>query len=115
MEMPNVIKTYDELHKKGFEIIGVSLDNEREKFQGYLQGQPRWNGPSSIDGKYWMSEYAKLYAVNSIPATFLVDKKGIIRFKNVRGEKLREAVHAASRREVERGAPRRPFRDQSKK
>ena len=37
MEMPNVMKTYEELHKKGFEIIGVSLDNEQEKFQGYLR------------------------------------------------------------------------------
>jgi alkyl hydroperoxide reductase subunit AhpC len=92
MEMPNVIKTYEELHKKGFEIIGVSLDNEREKFQGYLRDNSKMEWPQLYDGKYWMSEYAKLYAVNSIPATFLVDKKGIIRFKNVRGEKLREAV-----------------------
>ncbi len=91
MEMPNVIKTYDELHKKGFEIIGVSLDNEREKFQGYVRDN-KLEWPQLYDGKFWMSEYAKLYAVNSIPATFLVDKKGIIRFKNLRGEKLREAV-----------------------
>ena len=92
MEMPNVMKTYEELHKKGFEIIGVSLDNEREKFQGYLRDNGKMEWPQLYDGKYWMSEYAQLYAVNSIPATFLVDKKGIIRFKNVRGEKLREAV-----------------------
>jgi alkyl hydroperoxide reductase subunit AhpC len=92
MEMPNVIKTYEELHKKGFEIIGVSLDNEREKFQGYLRDNGRMEWAQLYDGKYWMSEYAKLYAVNSIPATFLVDKKGIIRFKNLRGEALREAV-----------------------
>ncbi len=92
MEMPNVIKTYEELHRKGFEIIGVSLDSEREKFQGYLKDNPRMEWPQLFDGKYWMSEYAQLYAVNSIPATFLVDKKGIIRFKNVRGDKLREAV-----------------------
>jgi thiol-disulfide isomerase/thioredoxin len=92
MEMPNVIKTYEELHKKGFEIIGVSLDNEREKFQGYLRDNPKMEWAQLYDGKYWMSEYAQLYAVNSIPATFLVDKKGIIRFKNVRGDKLRDAV-----------------------
>jgi peroxiredoxin len=92
MEMPNVIKTYDELHKKGFEIIGVSLDKEREKFLGYLRDNNKMEWPQLYDGKFWMSEYAKLYAVNSIPATFLIDKKGIIRFKNVRGEELREAV-----------------------
>jgi alkyl hydroperoxide reductase subunit AhpC len=92
MEMPNVIRTYDDLHAKGFEIIGVSLDNERERFQGFLRDNGKMAWPQLFDGKYWMSEYAKLYAVNSIPATFLIDKKGIIRFKNVRGEKLREAV-----------------------
>ncbi len=91
MEMPNVIKTYDELHKKGFEIIGISLDNEREKFQNYLR-ENKMEWPQLFDGKYWMSEYAQVYAVNSIPATFLIDKKGVIRYKNVRGEKLREAV-----------------------
>lgn len=91
MEMPNVIKTYDELHKKGFEIIGISLDNEREKFQNYLR-ENKMDWPQLFDGKYWLSEYAQLYAVNSIPATFLIDKKGVIRYKNVRGEKLREAV-----------------------
>jgi thiol-disulfide isomerase/thioredoxin len=94
MEMPNVIKTYEDLHKKGFEIIGVSLDNEREKFQGYLKDNGKMEWLQLYDGKFWMSEYAALYAVNSIPATFLVDKKGIIRFKNVRGDKLREAVTA---------------------
>jgi alkyl hydroperoxide reductase subunit AhpC len=92
MEMPNVIRTYDDLHAKGFEIIGVSLDNERERFQGFLRDNAKMAWPQLFDGKYWMSEYAKLYAVNSIPATFLIDKKGIIRFKNVRGDKLREAV-----------------------
>jgi peroxiredoxin len=91
MEMPNVIKTYDELHKKGFEVIGISLDNEREKFQNYLR-ENKMEWPQLFDGKYWMSEYAQIYAVNSIPATFLIDKKGVIRYKNVRGEKLREAV-----------------------
>jgi thiol-disulfide isomerase/thioredoxin len=72
MEMPNVIKTYEELHKKGFEIIGVSLDNEREKFQGYLKDNGKMEWPQLYDGKFWMSEYAALYAVNSIPATFLI-------------------------------------------
>ncbi len=91
MEMPNVIKTYEELHKKGFEVIGVSLDNEREKFQNYIRDN-KMDWPQLFDGKYWMSDYAQLYAVNSIPATFLIDKKGVIRYKNVRGDKLREAV-----------------------
>jgi peroxiredoxin len=91
MEMPNVIGVYNEFHKKGFEIIGISLDNEKERFQSFIRDN-KMEWPQVFDGKYWMSEYARLYAVNSIPATFLIDKKGIIRFKNVRGEELREKV-----------------------
>jgi len=91
MEMPNVLKVYNEFHKKGFEIIGISLDREKSAFEGYIRDN-KMEWPQIYDGKYWEADCAKLYAVNSIPATFLIDKKGIIRFKNVRGEKLREAV-----------------------
>jgi thiol-disulfide isomerase/thioredoxin len=91
MEMPNVIKVYNELHPKGFEIVGISLDKEQSEFEKYLQDNNiAWQ--QLYDGKYWQSEYARLYAVQSIPATFLLDRKGIIRFKNVRGEELRQAV-----------------------
>jgi peroxiredoxin len=91
MEMPNVAKVYNEFHDKGFEVIGISLDREKSEFEGYIRDNDiQW--PQLFDGKYWTSDYAKLYAVNSIPATFLIDRKGVIRFKNVRGEKLRAAV-----------------------
>jgi peroxiredoxin len=90
-EMPNVMRVYDELHRKGFEIIGISLDKDKATFQDFVKDNKiKW--PQLFDGKYWMSDYAKLYAVDSIPATFLIDKKGFIRFKNVRGERLRDAV-----------------------
>ncbi|HVO76483.1 MAG TPA: redoxin domain-containing protein [Candidatus Bathyarchaeia archaeon] len=91
MEMPNVIATYNELHQKGFEIVGVSLDKEKEPFENFIRDN-KMEWPQLYDGKYWMSDYARLYAVTSIPATFLLDRKGVIRFRNVRGEELREAV-----------------------
>jgi peroxiredoxin len=91
MEMPNVMAVYNDLHKEGLEIIGVSLDNEKEKFQNFTRDN-KMEWPQLYDGKYWLSDYAKLYAVTSIPATFVIDKKGNIRFKNVRGEQLRDAV-----------------------
>lgn len=91
MEMPNVINVYKEFHGKGFEIIGISLDNEKERFESYIRDNNiEW--PQIYDGKYWQAEYAKVYAVTSIPATFLIDKKGIIRYKNARGDRLRDAV-----------------------
>lgn len=91
MEMPNVIKVYEEFHKKGFEIVGVSLDDERAKFQGFVtQNKMVW--PQIFEGRGWGSGIAQSYAVNAIPATFLIDRKGILRYKNVRGERLRSAV-----------------------
>jgi thioredoxin-related protein len=42
--------------------------------------------------KYWKNEAARLYAVNSIPANFLVDKTGKIVARNLRGEDLRNKL-----------------------
>lgn len=93
MEMPNVIRVYEEFHKKGFEIIGVSLDDEKAKFQGFVS-QNKMTWPQIFEGRGWGSGIAQSYAVNAIPATFLIDKKGILRYRNLRGEQLRSAVKA---------------------
>jgi peroxiredoxin len=89
--MPNVKKTYNDFHGKGFEILGISLDDSSAKFRSYLDEQEiAW--PQIFDGKGWNSEVGKLYAINSIPATFLLDRKGTIRYRDLRGEDLYEAV-----------------------
>jgi peroxiredoxin len=90
-EMPNVKKVYREYNGKGFEIIGVSLDKTRQNCMTYVrnQGLP-WR--QIFDGKAWKSEIGQKYAVSAIPATFLLDRSGRIRFKNLRGDALRVAV-----------------------
>ena len=90
-EMPNVKKAYNDFHGKGFEILGISLDDSSAKFRGYVDEQAiPW--PQIFDGKGWNSEVGKLYAVNSIPTTFLLDRNGKIRHRNLRGDDLYEAV-----------------------
>ena len=92
-EMPNVKKVYEDYNGKGFEIIGISLDESREKFKGYVNMYALpW--VQIFDGKGWMSRIGQLYAVNAIPATVLLDQQGNIRYKNVRGKELRRAVDA---------------------
>ena len=91
MEMPNVIRTYNEFHKKGFEIIGVSLDENRAQFDNFIR-ENKMEWPQIFDGKGWQCGIARAYGVSAIPATFLIDRAGNIRYKNVRGPKLREAV-----------------------
>jgi peroxiredoxin len=89
--MPNVIKVYDKYNEKGFEIVGISLDRSRDDFNRYLKtNEMTW--PQFFDGKYWQNEVATLYGIKSIPATYLIDKKGNIRYKSLRGRQLEVAV-----------------------
>jgi len=90
-EMPNVKKVYSQYHKKGFDIIGISLDNDRGSLDSYIKDNGMaWR--QIFDGKGWQSELAGRYAVSSIPATFLLDRQGKIRYKNLHGEELSKSV-----------------------
>lgn len=90
-EMPNVKKVYSTYNGKGFEIIGVSMDNSRQSLDAYLKEQNMtWR--QIYDGRGWKAEIGQLYAIQSIPATFLIDREGRIRYKNLRGAELGEAV-----------------------
>ncbi|HAQ62048.1 TPA: hypothetical protein DCR49_08670 [Candidatus Delongbacteria bacterium] len=87
MEMPNVIAVYNEMNPKGFEIIGVNLDEIKDNAQKYVkENQIKWKHIYS--GQGWKDENVSSYKVQGIPATFLIDKKGIIRYKNIRGKEL---------------------------
>ena len=97
-ELPAVRKVYEDLHAKGFEILGVSLDNAdtAEKLAAFTASNKMpWAQIS--DGKGWQAELATKYGVRSIPAAFLIDGKGKITAmgNDLRGERLRPAVEAA--------------------
>lgn len=90
-EMPNVKKCYEEFKGKGFEVIGISLDNNKENMMKYLEEVGiKWE--ISFSGKGWDDDIAKLYGVNSIPSLWLVDRKGILRYFDIRGEELKKAI-----------------------
>jgi thiol-disulfide isomerase/thioredoxin len=91
-ELPNVIATYGKYHDKGFEIIGVSLDSDREKLDSFLKQQNGMTWPQFFDGKGWSNELAVKYGVEAIPFTVLVGPDGKIIGTNLRGEALGEAV-----------------------
>ncbi len=93
-EIPNVVKTYKEFHPKGFEVIGISLDQQKPKLTTFVQENDMpW--PQYFDGKGWQNELATKYGIQSIPATFLIDGQGKIIGKNLRGEELTAAVAKA--------------------
>ncbi len=86
-ENPNVRKLYRRFHYKGFEILGVSLDNDGNRWKGAIQADSlTWPHVSDLRG--WQSSAAQLYQVSSIPQTYLIDKDGRIMAKGLRGPEL---------------------------
>ena len=92
--MPNVISAYQTYHGQGFDIIGVSLDNNRDALVNFTQAQGMaW--PQYFDGQEWQNKLARLYGVNAIPMNYLLSRNGIIIGKDLRGAALGEAVAQA--------------------
>ena len=87
MEMPNVVATYNQLHKDGFEIVGISLDQDKGKLTNYTS-QAGMTWPQYFDGKMWSNEISTRFGINAIPAAWLVDKKGFVRSTEARGSNL---------------------------
>ncbi len=91
-ENPNVVKVYNEFHKKGFDVFSVSLDQKKEPWvKAIADDKLTWTHVSDL--QFWNNAAAKLYAVNSIPANFLLDENGKIIAKNLRGEALYDKVN----------------------
>jgi peroxiredoxin len=90
-ENPNVVKVYNEFHKKGFDVFGVSLDQTKDAWlKAIADDKLTWTHVSDL--QYWNNAAAKMYAVNSIPANFLLDETGTIIARNLRGEDLYNKV-----------------------
>jgi peroxiredoxin len=93
-ELPNVLKVYQADHAKGFDIIGVSLDSDKDKLTSFIK-QKGMTWPQYFDGKAWENEISTKYGVDSIPATFLLGRDGKILGKDLRGDALATAVTTA--------------------
>ncbi len=86
-ENPNVVRVYNEYKDKGFEILGVSLDRNKQAWVQAIQ-KDGLTWPHISDLGFWKSEAAQTYGVSSIPYTVLVDKEGKIIAENLRGGNL---------------------------
>jgi thiol-disulfide isomerase/thioredoxin len=95
-ELPNLVKVYEEFHAKGFEIVGVSLDNEKtlpKLAQFTEENHMPW--PQIADGQFWKAALAQKYDVHSIPASWLIDgTTGLVVAEKaeLRGAALRDTV-----------------------
>ena len=86
-EMPNVVAAYKKYHDKGFDIVGLSFDREKEPWVAAIT---EWEMPwiHLSDLKYWKSVAADVYSVNSIPDNLLIDPEGTVVARGLRGEDL---------------------------
>ncbi len=91
-ELPNVISLYDQYHSQGFDIIGVSLDDQRNLLDTFLKQQKGMIWPQYYDGQGWNNKLAKKYGVKAIPCTILIGKDGKIIGTYLHGGKLKTAV-----------------------
>ena len=86
-EMPNLVAAYKKYHKKGFDIVGLSFDKDKDAWiKAIDEWDMSWHHLSDL--KYWESVAAGVYSVTGIPDNILVDPQGIIISRGLRGEAL---------------------------
>ena len=86
-EMPNVVNAYKKYHAKGFEVVGLSFDREKEP---WVEAIKEWEMPwiHLSDLKYWKTVASDVYNVNSIPDNLLIDPEGTVVARCLRGDAL---------------------------
>ncbi len=90
-ENPANVELYNKYHSKGFEVFGVSLDDNKDKWMNAINADKLiWKHVSDL--AKWESTAAKAYNVTSIPQTFLLDKEGKVIAAGLRGEELKEKL-----------------------
>ncbi|WP_113652517.1 TlpA disulfide reductase family protein [Pedobacter namyangjuensis] len=90
-ENPNLVKTYNAFKPKGFEILGVAADdNKAQWLKAIKDDQLPWENVSDLKGD--KNQAALIYGINAFPTNYLIDEKGIIVAKNLRGEALNKKL-----------------------
>ena len=108
-ELPNVKKVYAAYHDKGFEVVGIALENggltpkdtpeqtaerlaKAKKILTDFAAREQMPWPQYFDGKYWKNDLSARYGIASIPAMFLLDQEGKVVPTNARGPALEAEV-----------------------
>lgn len=91
VENPNFVRIYNKFHDKGLNIVGVSLDRDKNNWIRAISDDGLvWSQVSNL--KFWNDPIAKLYNVSFIPQTFILDEDGKILSTNLRGSFLERKI-----------------------
>ncbi|HWV98903.1 MAG TPA: TlpA disulfide reductase family protein [Candidatus Acidoferrum sp.] len=91
-EIPHVKEAYEKFHPQGFEIVGISFDNEKAALEKFVKSRElAW--PQYFDGKGWQNKFGQRYGIESIPTMWLVDRKGNLVDTNARADLAGKVEH----------------------
>ena len=93
-EIPNMMEQYEKYHAKGFEIVGVSLDEDRDALVQFVT-EKKIPWPvlfEKPEGEGWRHPLATFYGITGIPQLILIGRDGNVITLNARGEKLGEQL-----------------------
>ncbi len=91
LENPNVVKAFHQYHAKGFTVLGISLDDQKEKWLAAIKKDGLgWTQVSDLKG--WENQVAIQYGIKGIPMDFLLDKEGKIIAKGLSGDDLEKKL-----------------------
>jgi thiol-disulfide isomerase/thioredoxin len=75
-EFPMIRKTYEKYHDKGLEVVGISLDDDKEDLVKFLKKNEPAPWPQYFDGKGWNNQISFRFTIAGVPTIFIIDKKG---------------------------------------
>ena len=90
-ENPNVVLAYNKYHKKGFDVLGISLDDKKDRWLKAIESDGlTWSHVSDLNG--WNNEVAILYGVKVVPTNYLINPEGKIIAKDLREQELQNKL-----------------------
>jgi len=90
-ELPNIVANYKAYEDRGFEVVGISVDQKRRDLEKYLAANPLdWVTLHEPDGS--VNPTVSYYSVSSVPTTILVDQTGKVVSLNARGPRLQKLL-----------------------
>ncbi|MGA0094374.1 MAG: peroxiredoxin family protein [Chthoniobacterales bacterium] len=92
-EVPGVVEASEKFKDRGFEIVGISLDQDKAALEKFI-AENKMTWPQFFDGKGWDNELAKRFNIQSVPTMWLLDREGKLADPNPRG-RLEQAIQAA--------------------